>query len=93
MSTHPPRLARAILSRVLPAADRDAVIGDLDEEYRRTIVGMVGPRRAAWWYWRQALLSVPPAVRLRRRAAARAGSPTEPRSIARVGPEFASDVR
>ena len=93
MNPHPPRLARAILSRVLPPAHRDVVIGDLDEEYRRTIVALVGTRRAAFWYWRQSLLSVPSALRLRRRTSARAASPGEPRATSHVWPELAGDLR
>ena len=93
MNPHPPRLARAILSRVLPPAHRDVVIGDLDEEYRRTIVALVGTRRAAFWYWRQSLLSVPSALRLRRRISARAAAPSEPRATSRVWPELAGDLR
>jgi predicted permease len=93
MKSHPPRLARSILQRVLPPTDREAVIGDLDEEYRRTIVAQVGRRRAAWWYWRQAVCSVPAAVRLRRRAAARAAAPVMARSDGRLWAELAGDGR
>jgi predicted permease len=93
MNPHPPRLARAILSRLLPPAHRDVVIGDLDEEYRRTIVALVGTRRAALWYWRQSLLSVPSALRLRRRASARGGAPSEPRATGNLWPELAGDLR
>jgi predicted permease len=93
MKSDPPRLARNILQRVLPPTDREAVIGDLDEEYRRTIVAQVGRRRAAWWYWRQAVCSVPAAIRLRRRAAARAARPVASRANGGNWSELAGDVR
>lgn len=93
MNPHPPRLARAILSRALPPAHREVVIGDLDEEYRRTIVALVGTRRAALWYWRQSLLSVPSVLRLRRRTSARGGALSEPRQTGNLLPELAGDLR
>ena len=93
MKPQPPRIARAILSRALPAADREVVIGDLDEEYRRTMIALVGRRRARLWYWRQALLSVPSAVRLRRRSTVRTDPPAERSSIGRVWLELAGDLR
>lgn len=60
----PPRLPRWLLRRAAPAEDRAALIGDLDEEFRT---------RTAWpaaWYWRQALGSIPSALRLRWQRAA-----------------------
>jgi predicted permease len=93
MSSEPPRLARSILQRVLPEADRHAVIGDLDEEYRCAVLAHAGRRRAAWWYWRQAVFSIPDAVRLRRRAAARAAGPAAAGSKAWFWSELAGDVR
>ena len=58
----PPRFARWILQRALPARDRPAMLGDLDEEFaERQRVG----RAAIAWYWRQAIFSVPHALRRR----------------------------
>jgi hypothetical protein len=49
----PPRLAEALIAFAVPADERDAVLGDLDEGYREQ------PRsRAALWYWAQAALFV-----------------------------------
>jgi len=50
--TGTPRLARALLCRSLDAADRDAILAELDEmfELRRAEKGVAAARR---WYWRQ----------------------------------------
>jgi hypothetical protein len=64
----PPNLPRAILRAAVPFEDRAAIIGDLDEEFRTRMGG--GTASAARWYWRQALASVPGALRLRWRRAA-----------------------
>jgi putative ABC transport system permease protein len=58
----PPRIARWLLHRSLPAHNRDDIIGDLDEEYRGYVSRERGPLRARWWYWRQALGSLPPTI-------------------------------
>lgn len=67
----PPRLARWIVAASADAAQRDAQLGDLEEEHaaRREVGGA-----ADAWYWRQALGSVVPnlAHRLRRRRRRRA---------------------
>lgn len=67
MTRRVPRLARALLSALLPADERSAILRDLDEEYTRH----VGPGRGAFaahlWYWRQVLGSVCPALAMRRR--------------------------
>lgn len=57
----PPRLARAILSIVSPAEDRELLLGDLAERYR-AIASSDGPARASRWYWGQALRGVPAGV-------------------------------
>ncbi|MGD8328801.1 MAG: ADOP family duplicated permease [Acidobacteriota bacterium] len=58
----PPRIARWLLHRSLPAHNRDDIIGDLEEEYAGYVVRERGPLRARWWYWRQALGSLSPTV-------------------------------
>ncbi len=55
----PPRLARWLLSHLLPLDFRDEAIGDLDEEYRRHILPRAGAVAARAWYWRQAAGSLP----------------------------------
>ncbi len=59
----PPRFPRWLLRVVAPPEDRAALIGDLDEEFRAR------PASTAW-YWRQAVTSLPSAVRLRWQRAA-----------------------
>jgi putative ABC transport system permease protein len=74
-----PRLPGRLLGLLLPAGERGALIGDLDEEYELH----VRPRRGKWgadlWYWRQSLASLPPSLR-RRRSPARSpmGDTTAP---------------
>lgn len=51
----PPPLAEWLLSRFAPRRIRDAVLGDLREEYARYAVTERGPRRAWLWYWKQVL--------------------------------------
>ena len=63
-----PRLARWLLQQALPYRDRPAMLGDLDEEFAaRRREG----RNATAWYWRQAILSLPHALRRRAPRAAR----------------------
>lgn len=63
----PPPVARRLLYALLPTLDRDVIVADLDEEFRREIA----PRRtrlaARLWYWRQVMTSLPDAARLRAR--------------------------
>jgi hypothetical protein len=54
----PPRFA-AYLLRFLPKEQRDALLGDLEEEYRE-IYAQHGRRQAWFWYWCQALTSFGP---------------------------------
>jgi len=53
----PPRVARWLLGRGLPADAREYVIGDLDEEYLR-YRAPAGRWRARLWYWSHALRSI-----------------------------------
>ncbi|MGH7471438.1 MAG: ADOP family duplicated permease [Longimicrobiales bacterium] len=52
-----PRVARAILSRLLPVRDREFILGDLEEEYARARREQ-GVRRAGRAYWWQGMRSV-----------------------------------
>jgi predicted permease len=50
---HPPRLAARLLLRRVPAAWREFVAGDLEEEFRARAA--VNPSAARRWFWRQAI--------------------------------------
>jgi len=67
----PPRLARRLLARRLAERNREEIIGDLDEEYRRHVRPERGAIRARWWYWRQAVGSLPWMAGRRSRASRR----------------------
>ncbi len=54
----PPTRAEMLLHFGLPKRDRECMIGDLEEEYRRVILPKYGGRVAARWYWWQAVRSV-----------------------------------
>lgn len=88
----PPRLPGRLLRRLLPADVRDVLVGDLDEEFERFVAPGRSRAGAHWWYWRQALRSVPGAMRLRRQARCRAGS-HDRRPLGRWLRDVAGDVR
>jgi len=50
---NPPRVARAVVERVLPADVRESIAGDLDEFFQRDC-RTHGPGRARLQYWRHA---------------------------------------
>lgn len=50
----PPRLAEAVLTWLLPASQREEILGDLAEAHGRRAER--GPAAAALWYWAQTLL-------------------------------------
>ena len=56
------RLARWLLQQALPYRDRPAMLGDLDEEFAAR---QRDGQNATAWYWRQAILSLPHALRRR----------------------------
>jgi hypothetical protein len=60
-SPRPPRLAERALTWSLPAADREAVLGDLQEEFTAVATGS-SRAAASRWYWTQTLTSVGPNV-------------------------------
>lgn len=58
----PPRIPAALVRALLPHAERDEVIDDLDAEYHER-AAVRGTWRANLWYWRQAVGSVPALLR------------------------------
>jgi putative ABC transport system permease protein len=60
--TPPLRLAATLLRALLPIAERDEVLGDLQEEYARRRAAR-GRALAAIWLWRQVLGSAPALLR------------------------------
>jgi putative ABC transport system permease protein len=55
----PPRLAVWLLTRLVPDEIHEALLGDLEEEYRTRILPARGRRSARRWFWRQTLAAVP----------------------------------
>ena len=58
----PPRIAAWLLERTLAASDRDAVAGDLCEEFNVYIVPERGALVGRWWYRWQVARSLAPLV-------------------------------
>lgn len=56
----PPRLAQALLMRVLPSGIRQDVIGDLCERYWVSILPRRGRKGARRWFWAQTLRATAP---------------------------------
>jgi hypothetical protein len=54
-------MATWLLERVLPERDRDAILGDLIEEYELRAQSTT-PWMVSRWYWGQACRSIPPMV-------------------------------
>jgi hypothetical protein len=55
LNCQPPRLAEGLLHFLLPKQQRDALIGDLEEEMRTRIVPKFGHGWGQLWYWMQGL--------------------------------------
>lgn len=71
----PPRVATWLLESTLAASERDAVVGDLAEEFHGYIVPVKGPLRARWWYrWQVARSLAPLFFRSWQRASVRRSS-------------------
>jgi hypothetical protein len=51
--TAPPRWAEVLLERLLTAADRQTLVGDLREEFAEAVLPQRGRLRADLWYLRQ----------------------------------------
>jgi putative ABC transport system permease protein len=60
----PPRAAELLLRLILVAEHRDAILGDIVEQYRQRLPAC-GRLRAAAWYWRQVRESVWPSLERR----------------------------
>ena len=56
----PPQRAEFVLYLVLNADDRDAIIGDLLEDYSERVLPRFGQRKADFWYTTQVLKSLIP---------------------------------
>ncbi len=59
----PPILADLLLYLTLPAKLYNCIRGDLTEEYYTVILPDLGVRKARFWYWRQVIRSIGPALR------------------------------
>jgi hypothetical protein len=55
MSNRPPLWAESLLIGLLPPRDREAISGDLLEEYREERLPTLGRMRANFWYFRQVI--------------------------------------
>lgn len=55
----PPLWMEKLLKSILPERDREAVSGDLYEEFCEEIVPRLGAARARFWYMRQVLSFIP----------------------------------
>jgi hypothetical protein len=53
----PPVAANFLLNRLLIKADRDAILGDMEEEFG-TKLAKDSPTRARWWFWRETLWTI-----------------------------------
>jgi putative ABC transport system permease protein len=69
--TRPPQIAERLLALSLDTEHREAVLGDLEEEYARFVLPALGSARARIWYWRQVLMSAPANFRNRLQLARR----------------------
>jgi hypothetical protein len=61
--TAPPRITAWLLESSLAASDRDAVMGDLYEEFSTYIIPQRGVTMARWWYRVQVARSLMPLYR------------------------------
>ena len=56
----PPRFSERLLATALAVSDRDAVVGDLAEEFTTYVVREHGMFMARWWYRWQVARSLAP---------------------------------
>lgn len=60
-SNKPPKLAEYLVYFLVPRKNRDAFLGDLDEDFQE-IRKKFGLRKAKFHYWFQVLRSIPPLI-------------------------------
>ncbi len=61
----PPMHANLLLSFCLSRTEREHILGDLEEEYRKYILPRFGFQKARMWYWWQVITSITPVIILR----------------------------
>jgi hypothetical protein len=61
----PPRAGSYLLDLFLPKKHREAIVGDLEEEFRSRITPKYGRKAAICWFWIQVCREVVPASYLR----------------------------
>ena len=59
----PPATSRTATAPFMSKAQRDDVLGDLEEEFLTDKLPVLGPRAARLWYWSQIVKSIWPLVR------------------------------
>lgn len=58
VSKSPPPEALYLLDLFLSKSDRQAIPGDLEEEFITQILPKYGPRRARWWFWAETVKTI-----------------------------------
>lgn len=58
----PPAMAEKLLVFFLDKKSREAMLGDLEEEYQTIIVPRLGDKVASLWYWYQVFRSIGPTI-------------------------------
>jgi hypothetical protein len=58
----PPEAAEYLLYLFLSREDREAMFGDLEEEYRTELLPKFGVRGAQFWYWCKVCRSIVPVL-------------------------------
>lgn len=92
----PPRWWTWLVQLLLPSDDAEAVLGDLEEEYREVVLPSRGRRAARRWYRRMVLDSLRHRLGRRRSTAAPprgASRPTAPGTLERLRQDTAYGVR
>jgi putative ABC transport system permease protein len=83
----PPALALSLLEHFLPFSEREAIVGDLIEEFGDDRLPQSGAFRARVWFWRETLSAI---VAVRRRSSRMARPPITGDSLMRL---FLGDLR
>jgi transcriptional regulator with XRE-family HTH domain len=61
----PPIAGCYLLDLLLPRKHRDNLVGDIEEDYRTTILPKYGRTAASIWFWKQVLVEAVPGLYLR----------------------------